>query len=96
MRFLVEVCGHSYNDALAAVVEDMQSWPTAPRDDLPKPKDEARAMRAANRNIIGDLFDLKVTRLAREGDRKGVGFAWDVTREMMALDAPERRVKPAR
>jgi hypothetical protein len=53
-------------------------------------------MRAANRNIIEDLFDLKVARLAREGDREGVGYAWDVTREVMALEAAERRAKPAR
>lgn len=86
VRFLVEACGHSYNDALAAVVEDMQGWPSAPRDDLPEPKDEARAMRAANRNIIEDLFDLKVIRLSRDGDREGVGYAWDVTREVMAIE----------
>jgi hypothetical protein len=86
VRFLVEVCGHSYNDALAAVVEDMQGWPSAPRDDLPNPKDEAQAMRAANRNIIEDLFDLKVIRLSRDGDREGVGYAWDVTREVMAIE----------
>src|SRR4051812_13683604 len=30
VRFLVEVCGHSYNDALQAVIEDMRSWPTVP------------------------------------------------------------------
>lgn len=96
VRFLVEACGHSYNDALAAVVEDMQSWPSAPRDGLPRPKDEAQAMRAANRNIIEDLFDLKVARLARENDREGVNYAWDVTREVMALEAPEWRAKPAR
>ena len=53
-------------------------------------------MRAANRSIIEDLFDLKVARLARENDRDGVRYTWDVTREMMAIEAPERRASPAR
>ena len=96
VRFVVEICGHSYNDALAAVVEDMQDGPIAPRIPLPKPDEEARKMRTHNRNIIEDLFNLKVVRLAREGDASSVRFAWDVTREVMAMESPERRANPAR
>lgn len=88
VRFLVEVCGHSYNDAVDAVVEDMRTVPSSLRRPLPRPDAEARMICGETHNIIEALFDLKVVRIARQGDEYAVGYARDVTRALMTLERP--------
>lgn len=93
VRFLVEVCGHSYNDSLQAVVEDMRTWPTVPNRTAPDAHNEACAIRSGSQNIIEALFDLKVVRLAHGQSSGAIDHNWLVTRALMNMKG--HRVHPA-
>ncbi|WP_457811914.1 hypothetical protein [Sinorhizobium meliloti] len=86
VRFLIEVCGHSYNDALQSVIEDMRSWPTAPARAEPDAHHEASAIRSGSQSIIEALFDLKVVRLAHGEDSPAIDHNWLVTRTLMGME----------
>lgn len=89
VRFLVEVCGHSYEESVEALVEHIQSQPHAYRS-APDVDADAKAIRAGAPNIIEALFSLKVDRLASESDTVAVNYSWGVTRALMAMRRPER------
>ncbi len=89
VRFLVEVCGHSYEEAVEALVEHLQSQPHAYRA-APDPKADAAAIRTGAPNIIEALFSLKVDRLVSEGDPVALDFSWRVTRALMGIQRPEK------
>ncbi|WP_323130957.1 hypothetical protein [Sinorhizobium medicae] len=93
VRFLVEVCGFSYEESLEAIVEDMRSWPSGPRSTALDPLADAQEMMACYGNIIEALFDLKVVRMAREGDEAAKDFSGRVTRALMGLGR-DRTTKP--
>lgn len=82
VRFLVEVCGHSYEESVEALVEHIQSQPYAYRAS-PDVEADAKAIRAGAPNIIEALFSLKVDRLVREGDKMATDYSWRVTRVLM-------------
>jgi hypothetical protein len=82
VRFLVEVCGHSYNEAVEALVEHIQSQPHGYRV-APDVEADAKAIRAGAHNIIEALFSLKVDRLVHEGDATATDYSWRVTRVLM-------------
>lgn len=84
VRFLVEVCGHSYEEALEALVEHLQGQPHAYRAD-PDIEADARQIRAGAVNIIEALFSLKVDRLVSQDDSLAVDYSWRVTRTLMRL-----------
>lgn len=87
VRFLVVVCGHSYNDALKAVIEDMRSWPTVTGRTAPDAQQEACAIRSGSQSIIEALFDLKAVRLAQEENGETIDRSWRVTRALMEWSA---------
>lgn len=89
VRFLVEVCGHSYEEALEALIEHLQGQPHAYRAD-PDIESDARQIRAGAPNIIEALFSLKVDRLVSEGDPAALDFSWRVTRALMGIQRPEK------
>lgn len=89
VRFLVEVCGHSYEDAVEALVEHIQSQPHAYRA-APDVEADARALRAGAPNIIEALFSLKVDRLISEGNRQAVDYSRCVTRTLVKLTRTPR------
>lgn len=82
VRFLVEVCGHSYEESVEALVEHIQAQPHAYRA-APDVDADAAAIRVGAPNIIEALFSLKVDRLVSEGDRQAVDYSWRVTRALM-------------
>jgi hypothetical protein len=84
VRFLVEVCGHSYEESLEALVEHLQGQPKAYRA-APDVESDAKGIRADAPNIIEALFSLKVNRLVSEDDPAAVDYSWRVTRALMAL-----------
>lgn len=89
VRFLVEVCGHSYEESLEALVEHLQGQPHAYRAD-PDIESDARQIRAGAPNIIEALFSLKVNRLVSQDDPHAVDYSWRVTRALMGLsDKPK-------
>jgi len=65
LRFLVEVCGYTYQEALEGIVNDIRSWPIG-QDAAIAPEEHARALRAEGGDIIELLFNLKVLRLAAQ------------------------------
>ncbi|MDE3767586.1 hypothetical protein [Sinorhizobium meliloti] len=85
VRFLVEVCGFSYEDSLEAVIEDMRGWPSEPKSTVLDSQADAQDMMACYGNIIEALFDLKVVRMARKGDEAAQDFTWRVTRALTAM-----------
>lgn len=95
VRFLVEVCGHSYEESLDAVIEHDRSLPRGiPRTDLNAER-EAALIRDESQNIIESLFNLKVIRLIEAEDTHAVDYARDVTRLLMARKGAPRLVGPA-
>jgi hypothetical protein len=84
VRFLVEVCGHSYEESLEALVEHLQGQPHAYRA-APDVESDARGIRAGAPNIIEALFSLKVNRLVSQDDPHAVEYSWRVTRNLMGL-----------
>lgn len=89
VRFLVEVCGHSYDEAVEALVEHIQSQPHAYRA-APDVDADAKALKAGAPNIIEALFSLKVDRLVSEEDPQAVDYSWRVTRSLMGLSSPPK------
>jgi len=89
VRFLVEVCGHSYEESVEALVEHIQGQPHACRA-APDIDADAAAIRAGAPNIIEALFSLKVGRLVNEGDRRAVDYNWRVTRVLIALGSESK------
>jgi len=81
VRFMVEVCGISYNEALEAVVEDMRSWPSGCHNG--DPDAAVRSIVGSRPNIIEALFDLKVLRMVREDEPAAIEDNWMVTRRLM-------------
>lgn len=89
VRFLVEVCGHSYEESLEALVEHLKGQPHAYRA-APDVESDARGIRADAPNIIEALFSLKVNRLVSQDDPHAVDYSWRVTRALMGLsDKPK-------
>ncbi len=88
VRFLVEVCGHSYEESLAALIEHVRGQPSALRSDLDADCD-ARNIRVHNGNIIEALFSLKVGRLI-DDEAFALDYNWKVTRRLMSLPGPKR------
>lgn len=86
VRFLVEVCGHCYEEAVEALVEHIQSQPHAFRA-APDADADAKAIRAGAPNIIEALFSLKVDRLVSQGDTTATDYSWRVTRVLMQTDS---------
>lgn len=84
VRFLVEVCGHSYEESLAALIEHIRSQPKGYRTNA-DPEADARTIRMNSRNIIEALFSLKVDRLIDQDDPSAVSYSWQVTRSLMAM-----------
>ncbi len=84
VRFLVEVCGHSYEESLEALVEHIQSQPHAYRAN-PDVDADAKGIRAGAPNIIEALFSLKVDRLVSNGDTVAMDHSWRVTRTLMRM-----------
>ncbi|GEC36460.1 hypothetical protein JOH52_000836 [Sinorhizobium meliloti] len=94
LRFLVEVCGHAYDESLESLVEHIQGMPAGGyRTDLDADK-EARQMRAGGDNIIESLFHLKVGRLIAGDDVRALDYNWSVTRKLMALPGLPRLPYP--
>ncbi len=89
VRFLVEVCGHSYDESLEALVEHLQGQPHAYRADTDIESD-ARGIRAGAPNIIEALFSLKVNRLVSEDDPVAVDYSWRVTRALIGMQGSEK------
>jgi hypothetical protein len=89
LRFLVEVCGHAYEESLEAIVGYSQGMPCAYRASA-NPEDDARQIRSSGENIIEALFDLKVGRLIAGGNDVVLNFNWQTTRCLMAMEAPSR------
>lgn len=95
VRFLVEICGHSYTEALEAAIEDDLSQPRGARlPDLDAERD-ATSIRSRTDNVIEALFNLKFTRLT-SSDQEELDFAWAVTRSLMAKAGPRRLPAPAK
>lgn len=88
LRFLVEVCGHSYEESLEALVEHFKGMPCAYRA-IAAPEEDARQIRASGDNIIEALFDLKVRRLISAGDELALAYNWRTTRYLMATQSPK-------
>lgn len=65
LRFLVEVCGYTYREALEGIIDDIRSWPIG-QDAAIAPEEHARALRAEGGDIIELLFNLKVLQLAAQ------------------------------
>jgi hypothetical protein len=84
VRFLVEVCGHSYEESLEALVEHFRAMPGAYRADA-NPEDDARQIMSAAENIIEALFDLKVGRLIHGDDEGALDYNRRTTRKLMTL-----------
>jgi hypothetical protein len=82
VRFLVEVCGHSYEEAVEALVEHIQNQPHGYRA-APDVEADAKAIRAGAPNIIEALLSLKVDRLVSQGDTTATDYSWRVTRLLM-------------
>lgn len=89
VRFLVEVCGHSYEESLEALIEHLQGQPHAYRAH-PDIEGDAQEIRASSPNIIEALFSLKVDRLVSENDPYAVDYSWRVTRTLMRLTSEQR------
>lgn len=88
VRFLVEVCGHSYQEAVDGIVEDFRNAPTMPLPALQAPEAVAREMQSAHRNILEALVDLKISRLTSAGDDRGLAYNWAVTRKLLSMRQP--------
>jgi len=88
IRFLVEVCGHSYEESLEVLVEHLQGQPHACRAH-PDIEGDAQEIRASSPNIIEALFSLKVNRLVSVDDPAAVDYSWRVTRALMKKERPE-------
>lgn len=73
LRFLVEVCGYSYRQALEGIIDDIRSWPVTEAPAI-APEDHARALRADGGDIIELLFNLKVLRLAAQDPQRAAFF----------------------
>lgn len=84
IRFLVEVCGYSYEDALAGVIEDMRTWPCGEWPDI-TPEQHARKLIEDGGDIIEVLFNLKVCRLAARKPRQAA-FYREVTQMLTKLE----------
>lgn len=89
VRFLVEVCGHSYEESLEALVEHLQRQPHAYRA-APDVESDARGIRAGAPNVIEALFSLKVNRLVSQDDPEAVEYSLRVTRALMGMQRPEK------
>lgn len=89
VRFLVEVCGHSYEESLEALVEHLQGQPHAYRAQ-PDIEGDAQHIRASSPNIIEALFSLKVNRLVSVDDPAAVDYSWRVTRALMKTVRPDK------
>lgn len=94
VRFLADICGHSYEESLDAVVEHIRSLPHGYRDDLDVEGD-ARAIRNSGENIIEALFNLKVSRLIEGDDERALDYSWQVTRAVIAMKRPPRLAPPS-
>jgi hypothetical protein len=94
LRFLVEVCGHAYDESLGALVEHFQGVPIGGcRTDLNADK-EARQMKAGGGNVIELLFHLKVARLIDGHNDRSLDYNWRITRTLMTLPGMPRRPLP--
>lgn len=85
VRFLIEVCGHSYDEAVEGLVQYYRDQPWGQRRLEPNAEAEARAMKELNRNIIEELFSLKVNRMVHYDDDGAVAYSWKLTRTLMGL-----------
>lgn len=83
LRFLVEVCGYSYQQALDGLINDIRSWPLTQAPPI-APKEHARTLRAGGGDIIELLFNLKVSRLAAE-DPERAGFFRDTAKALIDM-----------
>ena len=92
IRFLVEVCGHAYEESLEALVEYFRAMPSAYRTDA-DPENDARQIRAGAENIIEALFDLKVGRLIHGEDEFALAYNWRATRSLMTMPGSSRLSK---
>lgn len=90
VRFLVEVCGHSYEESVEALVEHIQSQPRAHRA-APDVEADAMTIRNGAPNLIEALFSLKVDRLVHACDPAAVDYSWQVTRRLMRLTDTSKR-----
>lgn len=80
IRFLVEVCGHSYEEALTGLIEDRQSWPLGDWPDI-TPEQHAQNLMEQGGDIIEILFNLKVARLACQ-TAEAAAFYREATHEL--------------
>lgn len=91
VRFLTEVCGHSFDESVDGLVEYVREQPTGGRRmDLDAGR-EAQQIRANGGNIIEALFSLKVGRLIDRDDDFALDYNWQVTRRLMGLRGRHRR-----
>lgn len=90
VRFLTEVCGHSYEESLEALIEHVREQPSMPRTGLDAEAD-ARAIRARGGNIVEALLSLKIGRLIAGDNPEAVEFNWRVTRTLTRLTNSTRK-----
>lgn len=93
VRFLVEVCGHSYQEALDAVVEHFQNMPSKALPNREDPGQVARQMTESYGNILEALVDLKISRLVSAGDESALSYNWGITDRLLQMRRPP--VRPA-
>jgi hypothetical protein len=85
VRFLVEVCGHSYEEALEGVVEHFQKMPAVPSPSREAPRQVARRMKESHKNTLEALVDLKIARLISENDESALAYIRAITGELIHL-----------
>jgi hypothetical protein len=85
VRFLVEVCGHSYQEALDAVVEHFQNMPSKPLPNREDPRQVARQMTESYGNILEALVDLKISRLVSAGDESALSYNRGITDQLLLM-----------
>jgi len=90
VRFLVEIGGFSYNDALGAVVEDRRSFPTGERRTDLDPAADAQRMLDERGDVIEALYELKVIRLAAYGNEEAE-YSMETAKALMSIERPDRQ-----
>ncbi len=84
IRFLTEVCGHSFEESVDALVEHIREQPAGRRLN-PDAAADARSIRDQGGNIVEALLSLKIVRLIAGDNAEAVQYSGKVARILTRL-----------